>query len=186
MVRQWAPGPVRFLRAFHQSHTKKFLDQRRQAKRPNPEQPRRDDRVENSCRDKTEATAKQAQIEVRALKHDLLARELFRKRREIDFRQRIDQIIVTGNADLDQAKLFEIAVQAVRFGVDCDAVHRLQFRKQFRELFVALNHLNPLSSNSAFVVVAFKLSISFSIASIGGSAAMALRKSCTRSHSSGW
>src|SRR5919106_1422048 len=46
-------------------------------------------------------------------------------------------------------------------------------------------HLNPLKSSSAFVFVASRFSISFSIASIGGSAAMVLRRFCTRSHSSG-
>ena len=48
------------------------------------------------------------------------------------------------------------------------------------------NHFNPLKSNSAFVFVASRFSINFSIASIGGSAAMVLRRFCTRSHSSGW
>ena len=37
-------------------------------------------------------------------------------------------------------------------------------------------YLNPLSNNSALVFVACRLSISFSIASIGGSAAIVLRK----------
>jgi hypothetical protein len=47
------------------------------------------------------------------------------------------------------------------------------------------DHFNPLNSNSAFVFVASRFSINFSIASIGGSAAMVLRSICTRSHSSG-
>ena len=48
-----------------------------------------------------------------------------------------------------------------------------------------LSHLSPLSNSSALVLVACRLSINFSIASIGGSAAIALRNCWTRSHSSG-
>src|SRR5215469_12906187 len=47
------------------------------------------------------------------------------------------------------------------------------------------DHFSPLNSNSAFVFVACKFEISVSIASIGGSAAIVLRNTCTRSHSSG-
>src|ERR1700737_743925 len=40
------------------------------------------------------------------------------------------------------------------------------------------SHLSPLKSSSALVLVASKFSINFSIASIGGSAAMVLRNNC--------
>src|SRR2546421_11117 len=55
----------------------------------------------------------------------------------------------------------------------------------YKHSFVFFSHFSPLNSNSAFVFVASKFEISVSIASIGGSAAMALRNTCTRSHSSG-
>jgi hypothetical protein len=47
---------------------------------------------------------------------------------------------VTGKTELDQTKLFEIAVQTVRLGVDRDAVEGREFRKQFRELGISLDH----------------------------------------------
>ena len=58
-------------------------------------------------------------------------------------------------------------------------------REQLRQLGIGGDHFNPLRSSSAFVFVACRFSINFSIASIGGSAAMALRRIFTRSHSSG-
>jgi hypothetical protein len=47
---------------------------------------------------------------------------------------------MAGNAQLDQTKLLEIAVQTVRFGIDRDAIDGREFRKKFRELGVGLNH----------------------------------------------
>jgi hypothetical protein len=38
---------------------------------------------------------------------------------------------VPGNADLDEAKLFEVAVQTVGLGIDRDAINRIKFWKQF-------------------------------------------------------
>ena len=183
--RQWPLGPVRFLRTFHQRHAKILFHQRSEAERTDPDEPRGDHRVENPGRFKPEAAAEQSQIEVRALEHNLFRRERAGERREIHVGQRINQVIVPGNANLDQAKFFEITMETVGLGIDGDAVDVIQFRKQFLKVGVGLDHLNPLSSSSAFVFVAFKLSISFSIASIGGSAAMALRSNWTRSHSSG-
>jgi len=75
------------------------------------------------------------------LEHNLFRRERVRERPELQIGQRIDQIIVAGNADLDQAKLFEIAMQTVRLRVDRDTVGCLQLREELGELGVSLNNV---------------------------------------------
>ena len=119
------------------------------------------------------------------MQHDFLPGQHFRERFQIETGERIDQIVVARKTQLQETKLFEITMQTVRFGIDRDPVVRLELRKEIGELGIRRDHFNPLRSSSAFVFVALRLSISFSIASIGGSAAMALRSTCTRSHSSG-
>jgi hypothetical protein len=47
--------------------------------------------------------------------------------------ERIDQQIVPGYADLDEAEFFEIAVQTVRLSVYRDAAVRREERKRVRE-----------------------------------------------------
>src|SRR3954462_1953555 len=98
-------------------------------------------------------------------------------------------------------------MEGVSFGIDRDSIlcretaeELSELRERRYEFFILLGHqlklqvprrasqvlhLRPLSSNSALVFVASKFSINFSIASIGGKAAMVLRNNCTRSHSSG-
>ena len=46
--------------------------------------------------------------------------------------ERIDEQIVARDADLDEAELFEIAVQAVRLGIDRDAGVRREQRENRR------------------------------------------------------
>ena len=101
-------------------------------------------------------------------------------------RERIDQEIRFAHRELNEAQLLEIAVQAIRLGIDRDAIDRAKLRQDLRELSVGRDHRNPASKSSAFVFVACRFLINISIASSGGSAAIALRSSCTRSHSSGW
>ena len=76
-------------------------------------------------------------------------------------------------------------MKAIGLGVDRDALDPSNVFDQLGQLRGVCNHRSPLKSNSAFVLVTCKLSINFSIASIGGRAAMVFRNSCTRSHSSG-
>lgn len=95
------------------------------------------------------------------------------------------------NADLNQAKFLPIRMQAVGFGIERDAIDSVDLLQQLRQPGIGCNnirhsdHRNPLKSNSVFVLVACRLSISFSIDSSGGSAAIVLRSISTRSHSSG-
>src|SRR5215813_14037626 len=92
-------------------------------------------------------------------------------------------------ADLEQTQFFPVRMQTVGLRIEGDAIGRFDLPNQTREFRGARNHIspqrNPLKSNSALVLVACRLSISFSIASRGGSAAIVLRSISTRSHSSG-
>jgi hypothetical protein len=183
---QRALRPVGFLRAFGQNSPEEFLDQSGETELPNAEEPRRDHRIEDSGRDKIHASAQEAQIEIGALQDDFLVRQRTGQRRQVETGQRIDQVIVPAKTELHETKLFVIAVQTIGLGIDRDAIDPLQLREEFCELGIRGDHFNPLRSSSAFVLVTCRFSINFSIASIGGSAAMALRRTFTRSHSSGW
>src|SRR4051812_29084137 len=123
----------------------------------------------------SETAAQQPQVKIGAMHNDRLMSERFRKRREVEIGQWINDVIPAWQGQLQQAKLFPIAMQTVRFRVDGHAFHRLDFWKQLLQLRGFCDHLNPLRSNSAFVLVASRFSINFSIASMGGSAAMVFR-----------
>src|SRR5205085_127755 len=117
--------------------------------------------------------------------HDLLVRECFAQPAKIDIGERIDNEIAVRNADLKQTEFFAITMKTVGFSIERDARMSRDRDDEFCQFFGGRDHFNPLSSNSAFVFVAFMFSMSFSIASMGGRAAIVLRSSCTRSHSSG-
>jgi hypothetical protein len=74
------------------------------------------------------------------LQHDFLGLERPRQRLEIELRERIDQIIVSRDAELYQAKLLVVAVQAVRFRIDRDAIDGSELGKECGELGVCLDH----------------------------------------------
>ena len=95
-------------------------------------------------------------------------------------------MILTIKGQLNQTKLFKVAMQAVGLGIDRDAFEAVQARKEIRELCIRRDHRRPASKSSALLLVACKFLINNSIASSGGRAAIALRNNCTRSHSSGW
>ncbi len=103
---------------------------------------------------KIHASAQQAQIEIGALQNDLLLRQRLGERGQVETRQRIDQVIVAAKTKLHETKLFVITVQTVGLGIDRDAIDPLQLREQLCELGISGDHLNPLRSSSALVLVA--------------------------------
>jgi len=94
-------------------------------------------------------------------------------------------MVVTVEGQLDETELFKITMQAVRFGIDCDAIEALYPRDEFRQLLIGGNHRRPASRSSALLLVACRFLINSSIASSGGSAAIVFRNTWIRSHSSG-
>ena len=184
-LREWPACPVCLLRSFHERDAKELLHQRRQTELGDPDQTRGNNRVENFFCDKTAAAPQKTKIEIHSLQDDFLFCEHAAKRLQIERRKRVDEKIAIVETELDQAEFFEIAMQAIGLGIDCDPFDRSQAWKELRELCVRCDHRRPASSSSAFVLVACRLLINNSIASSGGRAAMVFRKSFTRSHSSG-
>ncbi len=123
--------PIGFLRTLGQTRPEKFFDQRGEAEFANAEQPRGDHGVENSGREKIHGAGKGADRN-RRLAGRFPYPVSAAQRRQIEAGQRIDQVIVTAETELDEAKLFEITVQTVGLGIDRDAIERLQLREDSR------------------------------------------------------
>jgi hypothetical protein len=88
----------------------------------------------------------------------LLARQRSEERLQRKICERIDEVIVPGHADLDQAQLLKVTVQAVRLGIDGDAIVRGELGEHRGQRIRSLDHRmahprRPESSNSAFDLV---------------------------------
>ena len=70
----------------------------------------------------------QPQIIIRRMKDQFAAAENFEKRDKIDGHKRIHQHIAIGGADLDQADLFRIGMEAVSFSIKCKPLGGAEFR----------------------------------------------------------
>jgi hypothetical protein len=138
------PSPIRLLRPFCKFDAEETLHHRRQAKFANAEQSRSDYCVENPGRREVQTAAKQSKIIIRAVQNNFLLRKSCAQRRKIQVRQRIDNIISPDfvvavvadrgrHADLEQTKFLPITMQAVGFGIDRHAIHRLNLHKQLGE-----------------------------------------------------
>src|SRR6185503_1447157 len=98
-----------------------LLDERGITEFAQANHPGRDHGIENFPHRQIEAAPQQAQIKIHSLEDNLLFREQRAERLEIDSGQRIDQNIFAIEGELNEAQLFEIAVQTVGLGVDRDA-----------------------------------------------------------------
>ena len=127
--RERTPGPVGLLRGFGEFHPEVALDERGEAEFRNAAEARGDHGVEDAFRCRKADAAEQAQIVVGAVNNELLAVEGREKGIERKAGERIDQQVVSGNADLDEAELLEVAVEAVRLGIDGDARVRSEQRE---------------------------------------------------------
>jgi hypothetical protein len=67
------------------------------------------------------------------VKKQLLAGPRSPQGAEVKTGERVDEEVRAGDADLDEAKLLEVAVQRVRLGIHGDGLVRLQVRKHRRE-----------------------------------------------------
>ena len=84
--------------------------------------------------------AQQAQIVIRAVHDQLVRVERVQQRIEIDAGERVNQAVAGGGADLDQADLFGIGVQAVGFGVERQPGGGLEVGQKGGQLCVGVNH----------------------------------------------
>ena len=99
-----------------------MLHERSQAEFANAQKSCRDHRVEDARRDETKTSAHQTQIEIGALQDKFLFRKRRGEWRKIKAGERIDQIILAVETQLQQTKFLEIGMQTVRFRIDCDAI----------------------------------------------------------------
>ena len=81
----------------------------------------------------------QPQIVIRRVKNKFVRVENVEQRIEIDFRERVNQLVAVGGADLDEADFFGIGVEAVGLGVEREPFGGAQFRQQRREFLVVVN-----------------------------------------------
>jgi hypothetical protein len=127
---QRTPRPVGLLRTFVQLHAEKFFDERTQAELPFAQKPRGEHRVENRGRRELVMFFQQAQIVIRRVKNEFVGVEHVEQRIKIYFRERVNQHVAVGGADLDEADFFGIGVQAVGLGVEREPLGGAEFRQQ--------------------------------------------------------
>ena len=81
-----------------------------------------------------------AQVEVGAVHHQFGARQRVEQRRQVDVGQRIDQLVGSGQADLHQADLLVVAMQAVGLGVYADTIRGGDASGEIGQRGLRLNH----------------------------------------------
>ena len=137
---QWTARPICFLRSLLQLHVEESRDEMVQPELADAQEAAGEHRVENPGGDKTQALAQEPQIVIRAVHDQLVAFEDFEERFELRVRERVYQLIAPFDADLNEAKLFGVGVQAVSFGVERNPFGLKQFRKKPCYLFIRINH----------------------------------------------
>ena len=96
--------------------------------------------------------AQQTQIIVSAVHDQFVPHQRVEQGIEIDRRQRVDEIVTGDRADLDQANLFRVGVQAVRLCIDSDPGATLEAIQEFGQFCFRINHArtNIQISTSSF------------------------------------
>jgi hypothetical protein len=81
------------------------------------------------------------------VKNKLAAVEPVEQQIEIDGRERVNEFVAPGGADLDEADFFGIGVKAVGFGVEREPLGGAEFRQQCREFCIIINHVGVILAN---------------------------------------
>ena len=175
LLRQRTQRPVGFLRSLRDLQAEVALEQRGEAELRDAAQARRDHRVEDAPGGHKAAATEQPQIVVHSVNDEFLPREGGEERLQRIPGERVDQQIVARHADLDEAELLEVAVEAVRLGIDGDARMRCERGQRGCKGLGGIQERlhqprSPVSSSSAFVFVALSAWMSTSVASTEGSA----------------
>ena len=116
--RERALGPVHFLRPFFERDAEKFLDKMTEAELRFAEEPRGDHGVEKPVGFEIVRALKEAKIVVGAVENEFVIAERVEKRVHVQTGERVDKFVAVFAADLQQAKLFGISVERIRFGID--------------------------------------------------------------------
>ena len=102
----------------------------RQAKLHDTEQPGRQHGVKNRARHEIVVLAQQPQIIIRAVQDEFVFAEGLEQWSEVEVGERINQLVRVRDADLHEADLFRIRVQAVGLGVQGNPGRGAQTRQQ--------------------------------------------------------
>ena len=137
---EWPPRPIGGLRPFFQLDSQQPVDQTGQAKLGETQQTRRQHCVENISRHEAASAAQQSQIVVGAVQDQFVPAKRRQQPREVQRRQRINQVVRARQADLDQAEFFGIGVETVGFGVKRDPIGSPHRRQKSGQLLIAVNH----------------------------------------------
>jgi hypothetical protein len=125
-----AARPVRFLGSFGKLEAEIFFDQGSEAELDHSTKPRRNHRIKEP-RGTGEANAtQQTQIVIGTVQYQLSAVKCREERLERKAGKRVNERITVGDADLNETKLFEIAVEAVRFRIERNERMRVEARQE--------------------------------------------------------
>ncbi len=121
--RRWerTARPIRLLRTFGERDVEILLNERGETELLQAQHPRRDHRVEDIADGQVVGATEQPQIEIHSLEHNFPLGQRTAQGLQINRRQRINEMILTIKGQLNQTKLFKIAMQAVGLGIDRDA-----------------------------------------------------------------
>src|SRR5215813_5238841 len=93
--------------------------------------------------------AQEAQVIIRPMHNQFMARESLKHGSKIQTGQRIQQPIAETGADLDETHFFGISMQTVRLGIDRDPTGLAQSREELLKLFFRVNHNQIIYGRSA-------------------------------------
>jgi hypothetical protein len=106
------------------------LDEGGVAKLAQPDHPGGDHGIEDFAHREMKIAPEQAEIEVHSLEDDFFFRQNVAEGLEIDRGQGIDQQVFLIESELDEAKLFKVAMEAVRLGIDRDPAIMTEAREK--------------------------------------------------------
>jgi len=139
-LRKRALCPVGFLRSLFQRHSERLRHEILQAKFHHAQQARGNHGIENPVRHEVVVLAQQAEIVVAAVQQQFAPAQCLPQRCEVNVRQRIHENVRAGKAELEQAELRRVGVQAVSLCVQGDPFRRTQVGQKVDKPIRSVNH----------------------------------------------
>src|SRR5688572_4018188 len=137
---QRTPSPICFLWTFLQLHPEILLHEVNQAELAAAEEPAGEHRVENGGGNEVAVLAQEAQVVIRAVENQFVLGENLKDRRQLQSGKRIDEMIAPEKAELNQAQLFRVGMQAVGLRIQRDPCGGVELREKRRQLLFRINH----------------------------------------------
>lgn len=138
--RQRASGPVGLLDSLVQGQTQERAGQVMEGELGPPEEPGGHHGVEDLVRHKTAELGEEAQVVVGPVEDQFPVVQGFPEGLEMKTCERVDEGILTGDADLQQAEFLRIRMQAIRLGVEGDPIGQAQAGGKGGQRFLLRNH----------------------------------------------